>query len=86
MPPRFVRCHDTVLVRPLGPHAWLGRLPNGHELAVLLPRAGLAAAARPAAGSRVTVEISPADFSHGRLVLGAAPTGGTAQSEQLSDS
>ena len=49
MPPRFVRCHDTVLVRPLGPHAWLGRLPNGHELAVLLPRAGLAAARSDAA-------------------------------------
>jgi hypothetical protein len=75
MPPRFVCCHNTVLVRPLGPHAWLGRLPNGHELAVLLPRTGLAAAARPAAGSRVTVEISPADFTHGRLVPGAESPG-----------
>ena len=75
MPTRFVHCHDTVLVRALGPQAWLGRLPNGHELAVLLPRARLAAAAQPAAGSRVTVEISPADFSHGRLVPGADSPG-----------
>jgi hypothetical protein len=68
MPPRFVRCHNTVLIRPLGPHTWLGRLPNGHELAVLLPRPGPGPAVPATEGARVVVEISPADFAHGRVL------------------
>jgi hypothetical protein len=64
---RFVRCHEAVLIRPLGPHAWRARLPNGHELTALSPRG---TAARPAhsPGDRVALDISPADFAHGRIV------------------
>ncbi len=67
---RFVRCDGVVLVRPLGPHAWRARLPNGHELAAIVPRppAGHPAMALEA-GHTVTLELSPADFSQGRIVL-----------------
>jgi hypothetical protein len=67
MADRFVRCHQAVLLRPLGPHAWRARLPNGHELTALLPR-GSPARHAPAPGDRVALDISPADFAHGRIV------------------
>lgn len=69
MPPRVVRCPKAQLVRALGPHAWLARLPNGHELAVILPRA--LATTDLAEGLTVAVDISPADFSQGRFVARA---------------
>ena len=75
MPARFVRCPDTLLVRPLGPHTWLGRLPNGHELALLLPRPRPGPPVCPSAGDRVAVDISPADFSHGWILASEGDPG-----------
>ncbi len=66
-------CDDAMLLRPLGPHAWWVRLPNGHELAGVVRRADRAAAAHLAASQAVTIEIRPSDFSRGRLRL----SGGT---------
>lgn len=64
-------CPQAVLVRPLGPHAWWVRLPNGHELAGIVRRVDRPAAAGLTPGQRVAIEIMPADFSRGRLQFGA---------------
>jgi len=47
------------------------QLANGHRLLAYLPRRARAAAARLrlAAGDPVTVDVSPGDFSTGRLRL-----------------
>jgi len=70
MPAHLVRCSQVTLLRPLGPQAWLARLPNGHELAVVVPRA--LSGVELAEGMIVSVDISPADFTQARLVGPAA--------------
>lgn len=70
MMPAPAVCPEAVLVRPLGPHAWWVRLPNGHELAGVVRRADRLAAANLGPGQTVTIEIVPADFSRGRLRFG----------------
>ena len=67
MMPAPAVCPEAVLVRPLGPHAWWVRLPNGHELAGVIRRADRLVAAPLAPGQTVTLEIVPADFSRGRI-------------------
>jgi len=69
MMPAPAVCFEAELVRPLGPHAWWVRLPNGHELAGVVRRADRAAAAHLVPAGRVAIEIMPADFSRGRLRL-----------------
>jgi len=67
MMPARAFCHEAVLVRPLGAHAWWLRLPNGHELAGVVRRVDRPVAEGLVAGQVVTVEVAPADFSRGRL-------------------
>lgn len=68
--PDLTRCPDAVLLQPLGPHSWSVRLPNGHELAGVIHRVDREAAAALAPGQQITIEICPADFSVGKIVLG----------------
>jgi translation initiation factor IF-1 len=67
MIPAPALCPDAVLVRPVGPHAWWVRLPNGHELAGVIRKVDRPAAVGLAPGHLVAIEIRPADFSRGRL-------------------
>lgn len=67
--PDLTRCPDAVLLQSLGPHSWRVRLPNGHELAGVIHRADRDAASALAPGQRITIEICPADFSVGKIVL-----------------
>lgn len=70
--PDLTRCPDAILLQPLGPHSWRVRLPNGHEMAGIIYRADREAAATLAPSQRITIEVCPADFSVGKIILGNA--------------
>ena len=67
MAARIIHCPDAVLIRPIGDHAWLARLPNGHELTAVFPKGLRDGLPTLSAGRTVALSLSPADFSQGRV-------------------
>lgn len=61
---------DARLVGVLSDSAFCAELPNGHRLTAYARRADRARATALRPGMWVRLEISPCDFSRGRLLFG----------------
>ncbi len=68
MAARVIHCPNAVLVRPIGDHAWVATLPNGHELTAVFPKGLRDRLESLVSGQTVALNLSPADFSQGRVV------------------
>jgi hypothetical protein len=66
--PRFINSPAATLHEQIDSRAWIAELPNGHRLTAFATRRFIGQLSDITTGKKVTLQISPADFSTGMII------------------